>query len=221
MDFDEDFARASQQWSPLSLSPVLWYKGDNNATDSSASGFTGTWSGTTAYTSGVNGAAFSFNGSSSVSKTFESSLATSNTTICLWMNVAPVGIGTVRIALSMRQNAPSRGYYNGVSAANTFVHSYAYSDAGPRTLGTNAVLYSQWVHVCFVANGTNLALYINGAIVDSRLDTYLPATTSSFMVGALVDGGPRLFFTGGIDDVIIFNRALTASDISKIYNWRQ
>jgi hypothetical protein len=51
--------------------------------------------------------------------------------------------------------------------------------------------------------------------------TYDPPTTSSFMIGALSDGGPRRFFRGAVDDVMIFARTLTADEIGQIYEWRE
>ncbi len=209
----------SNAWSPLSLSPVAWWKADGNALDSSSSGFNAAWYGTAAYTNGINGLAYAFNGSTAVTNAFNSSLATTNTTVCFWANCK--GGSGLRVTASMRQISPARGWYTVVSADNAWVSSFADSDRGFWAVGTNPVSNFVWAHIAQVYSLTNKTIYVNGVPAGTSVNPYTPPTTSLFMVGALSDGGPRLYFTGAVDDILVFNRALSESDIAQIYNWRQ
>jgi hypothetical protein len=91
------------------------------------------------------------------------------------------------------------------------------------TPGTGAVqvawdgsLNSRWNHIAVVADGTNGArLYLNGAEV-AATTTEVTANTSgdTFRIGGGgVYDATGNFFTGQIDEVAVFNRALTGPEV--------
>ena len=79
-----------------------------------------------------------------------------------------------------------------------------------------------WSHVVMTFDGITLRLYVNGVqdgeTVLSATDT-IQASTKNLVVGALsfLDAGV-FAFDGAIDDVRIYNRALTAIEISDLFN---
>jgi hypothetical protein len=79
-------------------------------------------------------------------------------------------------------------------------------------IGTAALSTTAWSHVAVTYDGTTMRLFVNGNQVASRaLST--PITTST---GALRIGGNSVwgeYFQGRIDEVRIYNRALTAAEI--------
>ena len=95
---------------------------------------------------------------------------------------------------------------------------------------TNAeVIYDQWVHLVVVHDGgdintTNTRMYIN------NVGGYLPTKTVSFSITSgsnricmglryYRDGStPDLQFTGKLDQVRVFNKALTAAEVAVLYN---
>src|SRR5262249_16001860 len=69
-----------------------------------------------------------------------------------------------------------------------------------------------WSHLAATYNGSTLSLYVNGTLVASQAFTGSIITSS----GALRIGGNGVwgeYFTGQIDEVRIYNRALTQAEI--------
>lgn len=78
-----------------------------------------------------------------------------------------------------------------------------------------------WYHVVGTWESTSMKMYINGKL-DNTNTTSIPSSiyNNSFntYIGADSDGGLRRFWQGQIDDVRIYNYALTAQQIKEIYN---
>jgi uncharacterized protein (TIGR02145 family) len=72
-----------------------------------------------------------------------------------------------------------------------------------------------WYHVAIVKNGLNYQYYINGAL-DKSLTSSLATTPylCSLIIGS-IDGAE--YFKGAIDDVFIYNRALSANEINLLF----
>ncbi|MHC4159547.1 MAG: LamG-like jellyroll fold domain-containing protein, partial [Planctomycetota bacterium] len=76
----------------------------------------------------------------------------------------------------------------------------------------------QWLHIALVQNGSNVSYYINGAEANSVNDAIAPAISNP--TNADVGGywnGYGGFFDGTIDDVRIYDKALSAGDIQQLY----
>ena len=108
--------------------------------------------------------------------------------------------------LGLRINA---GQYQ-VLAWNGADHSTSFA-VPPGDLGT-------WVHLAGTYDGAVWRLYRNGVQVGSRTDAVGAIKVSeNWAVGARGTGSER-FFKGGIDDVMIWNRALGGAEISLLYS---
>lgn len=82
-----------------------------------------------------------------------------------------------------------------------------------------------WFHGVFTyerSSGT-CKMYINGALVDTRVRAYNNAADSDpFVIGALptwkfTSTGYLYYFAGILDDIRIYNRVLSASDVQDLY----
>ncbi|OGM91093.1 hypothetical protein A2755_00020 [Candidatus Wolfebacteria bacterium RIFCSPHIGHO2_01_FULL_48_22] len=84
---------------------------------------------------------------------------------------------------------------------------------------TTIVFNDTWHHIAWTdANGT-AALYIDG-VRDASNFNYTRSgvfTLNTSTIGAIVDSGPDDFLQSKIDDVRIYNRALSASEIKALY----
>ena len=83
--------------------------------------------------------------------------------------------------------------------------------------GTAALAVKTWSHVAVTYDGEMLQLYLNGTQVSSTLQTGAIATS----VNPLQIGGDSLygqFFKGMIDEVRIYNRALSPAEIQSDMN---
>jgi hypothetical protein len=90
---------------------------------------------------------------------------------------------------------------------------------------TNVVIATgQWYHVAVVHTDSSVTLYVNGAPISGSLTagsySNINFSTAPILLGAyrVLAGTYTGFFKGKIDEVRIWNSALSASDISGRYN---
>ncbi len=81
--------------------------------------------------------------------------------------------------------------------------------SSPTTLPLNT-----WVHVAGTWDGTTARVYVNGAEVASVPAASLPNNTLALRIGSDNTGATR--FAGSVDEVAIYNRALSAAEIAAI-----
>jgi len=96
----------------------------------------------------------------------------------------------------------------------------AFDDFTVSTLTTNG---TQWYHLAATVSGTTATLYLDGSSVGSA--TCSSPTSTAFndlRLGALNGtgsfGGNTNPFGGYLDEMSIFNRAITSTEVSNIYN---
>ena len=83
---------------------------------------------------------------------------------------------------------------------------------------TNAIQNGTWYHLVGTYNGTDTtAIYLNGVLVDS--DTSANFGSLNVPNGAIFRISPSSYFGGVIDEVRVYNRALSASDVTELYNF--
>jgi len=78
---------------------------------------------------------------------------------------------------------------------------------------------NEWVHWCFSSDGVNLKQYLNGmqilnTLVSTKLVLPINEATETLYIGRYVSGS---YFNGLIDDVRIYNAALSSSKIKQNY----
>jgi hypothetical protein len=88
--------------------------------------------------------------------------------------------------------------------------------------GFPGLLVSQWTHLAASFDGTNTRLYVNGVEVGALhgLDAlvYDPAAVPVTIGSDLDFNASASRFNGLVDEVAIYNRALTANEVADIYN---
>jgi hypothetical protein len=85
----------------------------------------------------------------------------------------------------------------------------------------SAVTSTQWVHLAAVAQlGGTISCYQNGTL-SSTVRPYVNGVTSGAAFGIGLGGGSYVpwgnYFSGLIDDVRIYNRALSPTEVQRIY----
>ncbi|MEW6127478.1 MAG: HYR domain-containing protein [Acidobacteriota bacterium] len=188
---------------------ISWWPGDGNANDIQGAnqGSGG------AFATGKVGQAFSFSGSTLVSAPNSASLNLTGTAVTLDGWIRPTA-STDAVYLGKSQNA-----------ANDYVLLYqsgqlsAIIKAGgtETTVNTGVVpALNQWTHIALVYNGATIKVYADGAEVGSTAKTgNLAGSNVPFSIGGRAG---ELFFNGLIDEVEVFDRALSAAEIQSIYN---
>jgi len=86
--------------------------------------------------------------------------------------------------------------------------------------GNATISQDTWQHVAFVRDGSNATFYVDGVLVNDT-PHILPIDNASalpFFIGGEPGLGATEHFAGGIDDVVIYNYALTASNVVDVMN---
>ncbi|MFD2890486.1 LamG-like jellyroll fold domain-containing protein [Flavobacterium chuncheonense] len=79
----------------------------------------------------------------------------------------------------------------------------------------NAITPNQWNHIAWVWNQTTLTLYINGTqIGTSTASGTFQATNRPFGIGKSLIPGYNFIYTGRADEVTLWNKALSAAEVS-------
>jgi hypothetical protein len=192
--------------------------------DLSGKGNIGTTASTTWVTTGKFGGALSFNGTNSlVNITDSNSLdLTNGMTLEAWVN--PSNLTGWKTFLTKENSTNNLAYSlsannNTSGAANQRPVSRIRIGTVTQTVtGTTKLALNTWAHVATTYDGATLRLYVNSVQVSSLAVTgNMAATTNLLRIG----GSPALgaqYFTGLIDEVRIYNRALTAAEIQADQN---
>ncbi|NRQ31395.1 PKD domain-containing protein [Nonomuraea sp. NN258] len=184
--------------------------------DASGLGNTGTTTATTWTATGKYGSALSFNGSSSwVTVPDAASLRLTNgMTVEAW--VRPSTVTSWRTVV-MKQHASGLAYVllagSDSNRPHTAIHTTSDADIG----GTASLPLNTWSHLATTYDGTTLRLYVNGTQVAQRTAGG-PIRTDN---GVLRIGGNSLwgeYFAGQIDEVRVYDKALTATQIQTDMN---
>lgn len=168
-----------------------------------------TWS---ADTPSGTGCSLLFTGSENVSLPNSASLNLGTTfTIAAWAKMSAtvtawnsiIGGGPSDVALGIHWIEPGSIRMTKVSIA----------DASP---STSVLSVGQWHHVAAVFSGNTVSYYLDGKAVGSFAfaQTF---TTSAKMIGGASSGNPLYGFKGRIDNLRVYIKDLTASEVGELY----
>ena len=74
-----------------------------------------------------------------------------------------------------------------------------------------------WTHAVWIFDGKFARIYINGHLKGSHIRNFNTAQTGVFRIGGYLDGNG--YWTGDIDDVRIYDRALSKTEVVQLYQW--
>ena len=189
--------------------------GGTTANDNSGFANTGTSTNMTwASTSGpglffANTSFGTFNGTSSRVSLAVSQLPAANAaqSISAWVNYSSLPSGATSIVALNGSSSAVRLGLNG-----SFLYVVNSTTSGlilttPPSTGT-------WHHVAYTYDGTTNNLFVDGVAVSSTTTAHETGPVTSAFIGATTAGSE--FFNGSIDEVRIYDRALTATEVSAL-----
>ena len=186
--------------------------GMNGTLGGGTSSYAPTWT-----SSGYNGGAYTFNGVHDYIKIDDPNGLFNSTTTALTACAAfylnpvstPNGFWAV---MGPGDNSWIMDTHN--NSGTLYLHFYLYGGSSAQaTINTG-----QWYYACGWFNGTNNAIYLNGNLVNTQsyAGGTMPNTADPMVIG--YDGAGGEAWNGSIDDVLIFNRTLSAQQIKALYN---
>lgn len=150
---------------------------------------------------------------------------TGNLSICLWIKPESVASPEYQLVSKYRTSDNNRSYRvvidstspNGIRAN---LSSNGTSVAAARSATT--IQASIWQHIAVVYNGTDIRIYLDGTL-DSNGALNPLAYTSGIFNGAAafylgLQDGSSGYYDGLMDEVAIFNRALSSTEVADIFN---
>ena len=152
-------------------------------------------------------------GNDYVQTTFSGITGSSNRTFEAWIFVSPTAPSSNLCIMDYGLNAVGSRNSFSVSAARGLTFISGGTNANISTSG-NLITLGQWTHVAFVLNNSTGYLYVNGVQSGTgNLSTVnTPTTGTSLRIGQRVAGG-SIPFKGSIDEVRVWNTALSATQI--------
>jgi hypothetical protein len=202
---------------------VSWWPGDNSAIDIAGNN-NGTLMNGATFAPGMVGQAFSFDGVDDYVNVGNLSLPITFT-IDAW--IKPVV--TVDLQWILAKDNPSANqrsfffYLDNAGVLGLFVRNGNGQDTFYET-GSSAAVVGEWTHVAAVYDGNATAgqkikFYVNGQSMAATYFSGVGGTPETNSVDTLIGKHPVYpSFNGLIDEVEIFNRALSQAEIQAIYN---
>jgi glucose/arabinose dehydrogenase/PKD repeat protein len=201
---------------PQPGNPVAAYNFDAGSgttlPDVTGRGHPGTLTGPTWTTAGKSGGALSFDGvNDSVRIADANDLdLTSAMTLEAW--VRPTALGNIWRTVIFKEQPGHMTYALYGSTSNGRPSGQAYVGGERDARATAALPTATWSHLATTYDGANLRLYVNG----TQAATLAVNGAMAVSTGALKLGGNGIWgewFAGQIDDVRVYNRALSATEI--------
>jgi hypothetical protein len=195
------------------------------AADSSGNAFKGTLGNYSAsgWTTGKIGGALNFNGVANVVSVGSPAALTNlaRYTIAAWIKPRTLGEGLLGRVLNKRNSGVTAGWSLFLGAGTvTFRQTFSTTE-GAWSMPANAVALGAWQHVALTYDTGSAAnrpiFYRNGVVVTTTVQTAPSGSRSSDAASTLSIGNTSTLdrtFDGGIDDVRIYNRIMSASEIS-------
>lgn len=218
---------------------LAWYPFSGNANDESGNNLNGTVNGANLTTDRFNSqnSAYSFAPNQEIYIPNTENLNTYPLTISLWYNASSLEDGMSTNIFSKYVPAAWNGFQilladarnvlnNGVTLNNGFgVSSWYLRDINNKVIGyygespflQQNISSNVWYHYVFTLDGTGGKIYLNGQLIDSHPWTGISGASANQFLWK-IGGFYNSWYNGKIDDVGVWNRALTQAEITGLYN---
>ncbi len=207
---------------------VGWWPFNGNANDESGNGNNGTVNGATLTSdrNSINNTCYSFDGVSNYIKITDNNLMdfSNKYSISTWVNLTSTPSSQFSVVSKERQLDGT-----GISMIidNTGKITQAFNNGSNYvTTGLKSLSNSTWYNIVFTFDGSTANIYVNGVLDKSNVFSQsLINTTFDWFIGKefTTSGGgnsgyTNRYFKGNIDDIGMWNRALTQQEITALYN---
>ncbi len=134
-------------------------------------------------------------------------------TISLWVKLNTFNSLGFNYIYSYGPGSSANGVYLNATTVNHYALNFGnntnHSISTPHTLNT-------WVHYAFTYDGSRSRIYKNGILIGTTVQNISTVSNNSFSMG-VTEGGGIGYLNGAVDELKIYNRALSASEVYEIY----
>jgi hypothetical protein len=220
---------ADSQGDSLEKGMVGYWKLDDasgtSAVDSSGNGNTGTLTNGPTWTTGRIGGAVDFDGTNDyINAGTDASLSlTGNFSLSAWINPSSYHTtGYFGLKNGFIGRGPAGTFNYALQATDATTISFIKRTSPEALIFYNftgiSTLTDQWTLVSAIVSGSTVTLYINGQYFGAQsIGTIASVAGDVLYLGTNIPGNSECSFTGKLDEVRIYNRALSAEEVAKLY----
>jgi hypothetical protein len=195
---------------------VAFYPFSGNANDESGNGNHGVNHGAVLTTDrfGLANSAYQFS-SSYIEAANSASLQSPRTsmTIAFWINISQWDQSSA--GFFAKSNTASYGQYGSIANNDPYIQ---FDIGGQYVRMPRYFALNTWYFICYRWDGQEVKFYLNELLYDSaNFSGTVAADNSPLILGKHTPGSVR-YLNGKLDDVRIYNRALTEAEILRLYN---
>jgi len=140
---------------------------------------------------------------------------TEEITVSAWIKLTTLGLEQKILA---KAQSSTKGYEIFIGSDNKIRSRVGAEDnASERDLIGDSVSLGNWYHVVMTWDGTTQKLYANGSLSNSKGTSGTSGNPEYDLTVGRRSDASSLFFNGLIDDARVYNRALSAEEVSKLY----
>lgn len=165
----------------------------------------------TSVQAGKYGQSLRFNGTNARIITQYVASVASDFTISFWEK--PADIANARFMYDAINSGANRFYMQHLSASSGGQVQFGLSSWNP--IFNNAATLNTWSYYTVTLSGTTGRVYRNGVLLGSQSGITLSAPNASLRLGS--DENPSSFLSGNLDDFRVYGRALSAAEITQLY----
>ncbi len=191
---------------------VSWWPGDGNANDIQDSNH-GILENGAAFTAGLVGQAFDFNGANSVLVPHSGNLMPTALTVDAWVFLR--SYPGFKSAFVEKVDTAQGGY--DLEVIGNIANAVVWNFGTPQVVSSLAPLpLNTWTHLAMTFDGITLSLYVNGVLQGSRPAVMTPTTAG--LTFSRASSGNFFNVDGMEDEIELFDRALAQTEIQDIFN---
>jgi len=192
-------------------------------TDLSGNGKNYTLTAGPTYSSTTGGGVITFAGASSQYATTAATLFNSTTTNTYSINIWVYPTGAGQMVSVNGQATPNSGYhYTALEITAAGLIYFGQWTGGMTTVATSSQSLNAWYNLVLTYNGTTATAYVNGVSVGSSTIAWTAPGASTFFSLMSQDAtrmsGATAYASGSIGAFMVYNRALTADEITTNFN---
>ena len=197
---------------------VAYYPFNGNANDESGNGHNGTVNGASLTTDrfGNSNRAYNFNGTSSTIE-LGSWFEFNRFTVSMWVSRRDTQQNEATFIENHHNTYHGWSCEQVMDSTEVYCFGVATTSGFPQTHFTLSA--NKWQHVVMLKDSTQIKVYVDGVFACSRAATDMVYTGSYLGLGRdYEDDYGKRFWNGRLDDIRIYNRALSDAEIQALYH---